>query len=56
MLLAAPRPQLLRMLAVTRMSDVFAVHLCVEDAAGTTGPTQVAIASAAGSPVLLAAS
>jgi anti-sigma B factor antagonist len=55
-LLAAPRPQVLRMLALTRMSDVFPVHLCVEDAAGTTGRTQVAIVSTARSSVLRAAS
>jgi anti-sigma B factor antagonist len=55
-LLAAPRPQLQRMLAVTHMSDVFAVHLSVEDAAGTSGCIQVAVASTVRSHVLRAAS
>jgi anti-sigma B factor antagonist len=55
-LLAGARPQVLRMLAVTHMSDAFPVHLCVEDAAGTAGRTQAAIASTARSAVLRAAS
>jgi anti-anti-sigma factor len=55
-LLAAPRPQVLRMLALTRMRDGFAVHVCVEDAAGATGRSQAAMASTARSPVLRAAS
>ena len=55
-LLAGPRPQVLRMLAVTHMSDVFAVHLCVDDAAGASGRNQVAIAPTARSSILRAAS
>jgi hypothetical protein len=34
MLLAAPRPQVLRMLAITRLAEVFSVHACVDEAAG----------------------
>ncbi len=37
LLLAAPQPQVLRMLAVTRLIDVFAVHARVDDAAGCAG-------------------
>jgi anti-anti-sigma factor len=55
-LLAGPRPQVVRMLAVTHMSDIFSVHLCVDDAAGTTGRAEAAIAPTARSPVLRAAS
>ena len=34
LLLAAPQQQVLRMLAVTRLIDVFAVHARVDEAAG----------------------
>ena len=54
LLLAAPQQQVLRMLAVTRLIDVFAVHACVDEASGIAGRIPVAIAPAAGSPVLLA--
>jgi anti-sigma B factor antagonist len=50
LLLAAPQQQVLRMLAITRLLDVFAVHARVDEAAGIP----VAIASAAGPPALLA--
>jgi anti-sigma B factor antagonist len=50
LLLAAPQQQVLRMLAITRLLDVFAVHARVDEAAGIP----VAIASAAGTPALLA--
>jgi anti-sigma B factor antagonist len=50
LLLAAPQQQVLRMLAVTRLIDIFAVHGCVDEAAGISA----AIAPEAGSPVLLA--
>ena len=42
------------MLAITRLIDVFAVHACVDEAAGIAGRIPVAIAPAAGGPVLLA--
>ena len=54
LLLAAPQQQVLRMLAITRLADVFAVHSCVDEAAGIAGPMSAAIGPAAGSPVVLA--
>jgi anti-sigma B factor antagonist len=54
LLLAAPQQQVLRMLAITRLIDVFAVHACVGEAARSAGGFPVAIAPAAGSPMLLA--
>jgi anti-sigma B factor antagonist len=53
LLLAAPQQQVLRMLAITRLIDVFAVHACVDDAWGSSVRIPVAI-TAAGSPALLA--
>jgi anti-sigma B factor antagonist len=38
LLLAAPQQQVLRMLAITRLIDVFAVHGCVGEAAGMAAP------------------
>jgi anti-sigma B factor antagonist len=52
LLLAAPQQQVLRMLAITRLIDVFAVHACVEEAAGIAGRIPVAIAPAAWNPAL----
>jgi|SRR5580698_1797340 anti-sigma B factor antagonist len=46
LLLAAPQQQMLRMLAITRLIDVFAVHACVDDAAGFAGRLPVAMTSA----------
>jgi anti-sigma B factor antagonist len=54
LLLAAPQQQVLRMLAITRLTDVFAVHARVNAAAGIPGPVPAAIAPAAGKPALLA--
>jgi anti-sigma B factor antagonist len=54
LLLAAPQRQVLRMLALTRLIDVFAVHACVYEAAGIAGRTPAAAAPAAMNPVLLA--
>ena len=54
LLLAAPQQQVLRMLAITRLIDVFTVHACAAEAAGFAGPIPVAIAPAAGNPALLA--
>jgi anti-sigma B factor antagonist len=53
LLLAAPQQQVLRMLAITRLIDVFAVHARVEEAAVIAGRIPVAIAPAAGNPALL---
>jgi anti-sigma B factor antagonist len=44
LLLAAPQEQVLRILAVTRLTDVFSVHGCVEDAAGFPGRSPAAAA------------
>jgi anti-sigma B factor antagonist len=55
LLLAAPQQQVLRVLAVTRLIEVFSVHACVEDAAGSAGHSGRAPALAAGHPVVLAA-
>jgi anti-sigma B factor antagonist len=52
LLLAAPQQQVLRMLAITRLIDVFAVHARVDEAAGIGGRIPAAIASAAGIPAL----
>jgi anti-sigma B factor antagonist len=51
-LLAAPQQQVLRMLSITRMHDVFAVHACVDEAAGSAGGTPAATVPQAGSSVL----
>jgi anti-sigma B factor antagonist len=37
LLLAAPRPRVLRVLAITRLVDDFSVHASVEEAAGSAG-------------------
>jgi anti-sigma B factor antagonist len=54
LLLAAPQQQVLRMLSITRLIDVFGVHACVDEAAGVAGRIPVAIGSAAGSLAPLA--
>jgi anti-sigma B factor antagonist len=54
-LLAAPQQQVLRMLAITRLIDVFPVHACVADAAGGAGRIPAAIVPEARSPAFLAA-
>jgi anti-sigma B factor antagonist len=46
LLLAAPRQQVLRMLAITRLIDVFAVHACVDEASGSAGRGHAAISPA----------
>jgi hypothetical protein len=51
-LLAAPQQQVLRMLSITRINDVFAVHACVDEAAGSVGGPLVATMPRAGSSVL----
>ena len=54
LLLAAPQQQVLRMLAITRLLDVFAVHARVDEAAGSAGHTRAAIAPAAGNAAFTA--
>jgi anti-sigma B factor antagonist len=44
LLLAAPQQQVRRMLAITRLIDVFAVHARVDEAAGIAGRFPAAIA------------
>ena len=55
LLLAAPRHQVLRVLAVTRLIEVFSVHACVEEAAGSAGRSGLAAAPVAWRSVVLAA-
>jgi anti-sigma B factor antagonist len=55
LLLAAPQQQVLRVLAVTRLIEVFSVHGCVEEAASSAGCPGLAAAPVAGRPVVLAA-
>ena len=52
LLLAAPQRQVLRMLAITRLIDVFTVHACVDEAASIARRTPVAITPPATNPVL----
>jgi anti-sigma B factor antagonist len=54
LMLAAPQQQVLRMLAITRLLDVFAVHACVHDAADIAGRIPAPIAPEAANPALLA--
>jgi anti-sigma B factor antagonist len=54
LLMAAPQQQVLRMLAITRLIDVFAVHACADEAAGIAGRIPPAIAPEAENPALLA--
>lgn len=55
LLLAAPQDQVLRVLTLTRLIDVFPVHASVDEAAGSAGRSRPAAAPVAGSPVFLAA-
>jgi len=43
LLLAAPRDQVLRVLAVIRLAEVFSVHASVHEAAGSTGRSRQAV-------------
>jgi anti-sigma B factor antagonist len=54
LLLAAPQQRVLRILAITRLIDVFDVHAGVDVAAGIAGPARVAIVPAARNPAALA--
>jgi len=55
LLLAAPQQQVLRVLGVTRLIEVFSVHGCVEEAASSAGRPSLAAVPATGRPVVLAA-
>jgi anti-sigma B factor antagonist len=52
LLLAAPQQQVLRMLAITRLLDVFAVHSRVDDAVGSAGRVQAPGVPGADSPAI----
>ena len=52
LMLAAPQQQVLRMLVITRLMDVFAVRACVEEAAGIAGRIPAATTPDPGSPAL----
>jgi anti-sigma B factor antagonist len=54
LLLAAPRPPVLRVLTLTRLIDVFPVHASVDEAASNAGLRRPAATPAAGHPVPLA--
>jgi len=54
LLLAAPQRQVLRVLEITRLTEVFPVHACVEDAAGFPGRSPAACAPVPVSPVIVA--
>ena len=48
LLLAAPRQQVLRVLAVTRLADDFCVHASVDEAAGINHITRAHVSASAG--------
>jgi anti-sigma B factor antagonist len=54
LLLAAPQEQVLRVLAITRLTEVLPVHACVEDAAGLRGRSPTRSAPVPMSPVIIA--
>lgn len=54
LLLAAPRQQVLRVLTLTRLIDVFPVHTSVEEAASSAGRLRSTAAPVAGRPVRVA--
>lgn len=55
LLLAAPQQQVLRVLTLTRLIDVFPVHACVEEAAHSAGRSRPAAGPAAMTPGILTA-
>jgi anti-sigma B factor antagonist len=54
LVLAAQQEQVLRVLTLTRLIEVFLVHPSVDEAAGRAGRSQRSTAPVAGSPVILA--
>jgi len=54
LLLAAPRGQVLRLLSLTRLIDVFSVHASVDEAARDPGRSRRAAATVSGPPAILA--
>jgi anti-sigma B factor antagonist len=55
LLLAAPQRQVLRLIALTRLIDVFSVHASVNQAASHAGRPRRAAATACALPAILAA-
>jgi anti-sigma B factor antagonist len=51
---AAPQRQVLRLLTLTRLIDVFSVHASVDEAAGDAGRSRRAAATVSGLPTILA--
>jgi anti-sigma B factor antagonist len=54
LLLAAPQRQVLRLLTLTRLIDVFSVHASVDEAASDAGRGRRAAATVSGPPAILA--
>jgi anti-sigma B factor antagonist len=54
LLLAAPQQQVLRVLTLTRLIEVFPVHASVDEAVNRAGRSQRSAAPVAGRPVFLA--
>jgi anti-sigma B factor antagonist len=54
LLLAAPQQQVLRVLTLTRLIEVFPFHASVDEAAGRAGRSQRPAVPVAGSPLFLA--
>ncbi|HEX9554829.1 MAG TPA: STAS domain-containing protein [Streptosporangiaceae bacterium] len=54
LLLASPQQQVLRLLTLTRLIDVFSVHASVDEAARGAGRSRRTAATASGPPAILA--
>jgi len=54
LLLASPQQQVLRLLTLTRLIDVFSVYASVDEAARGAGRSRRTAATASGSPAILA--
>jgi anti-sigma B factor antagonist len=54
LLLAAPQRQVLRLLSLTRLIDVFSVHASVDEAASDAGNLRRAAVTVSGPPAILA--
>ena len=54
LLLAAPQRQVLRLLTLTRLIDVFSVHASVDEAASDAGQLRRAAVTVSGPPAILA--
>jgi len=54
LLLAAPQQQVLRLLTLTRLTDVFSIHASVDEAASDADRLRRAAVTGSGSPAMLA--